>query len=313
MELEIQIVRDPCQDQAKQRLRVFGETGGTIGRAPDSYWTLPDPKNYVSGHHCDVEYEGDGFWVRDTSRNGVFLNDATDRVGYGHKVRVDDGDRLRVGLYELVVKLRDHGRHVTQAREHLSGGAAAAAQVDEQLGRTTVNLDSTRVGEHSSPSGLAVNAVVSEVPLSSTGSHRVVKLDRVALRGVGLLPPEAQERLMANQFRQIKRALIANAFGRGVTAMPNGRLLMVTSALPGEGKTFSTINLTYYQVLNASANEAAAETPSFGEKVKGAFRTGWEIVSNLFIVIITIWPLLLGSFFAFLLYKKMRVQKPKQA
>ncbi|HEY6505966.1 MAG TPA: DUF4349 domain-containing protein [Chitinophagaceae bacterium] len=78
--------------------------------------------------------------------------------------------------------------------------------------------------------------------------------------------------------------------------------------------TFSTINLTYYQVLNATAKDPAAEkSASFGEKIKGAFQTGWEIVSNLFIIIITIWPLLLGSFFAFLLYKKMRVQKPKQA
>ena len=43
------------------------------------------------------------FWLRDTSRNGVFVNDATERVGYGHRVRLDDGDHLRLGLYELVV------------------------------------------------------------------------------------------------------------------------------------------------------------------------------------------------------------------
>jgi Domain of unknown function (DUF4349) len=77
---------------------------------------------------------------------------------------------------------------------------------------------------------------------------------------------------------------------------------------------FSTINLTYYQVLNLSAKETEEEKkPSFGEKVKDAFRTGWEIVSNLFVGIITVWPLLIASFFAFLLYKKMRTQKPKQA
>ena len=57
------------------------------------------------------------------------------------------------------------------------------------------------------------------------------------------MPPESQERLIANQFRQIKRALLANAFGKGVPAVANGRLMMMTSALPGEGKTFTTINL----------------------------------------------------------------------
>jgi hypothetical protein len=77
---------------------------------------------------------------------------------------------------------------------------------------------------------------------------------------------------------------------------------------------FSTINLTYYQVLNSTAKETDVNiNPSFGEKIKDAFKTGWEIVSNLFVAIITIWPLLLGSFFVFLLYKKLRVQKTKQA
>jgi Domain of unknown function (DUF4349) len=76
---------------------------------------------------------------------------------------------------------------------------------------------------------------------------------------------------------------------------------------------FSTINLTYFQVLNSTAKDPETTKPSFGEKIKDAFRAGWEIVSNLFIVIITIWPLLLGSFFVFLLYKKLRAQKPKQA
>ena len=76
---------------------------------------------------------------------------------------------------------------------------------------------------------------------------------------------------------------------------------------------FSTINLTYYQVLNSSAKEKDIEKKSsFGEKVKDAFGAGWEIVSSLFLVIITIWPLLLGSFFVFLLYKKLRGHKSRQ-
>src|SRR4026209_2418563 len=125
MELEIQIVRDPCADEAKQRLRLFGQAGGTIGRSPDSYWALPDPKRYVSGQHCEVEFRDNSFWLRDTSRNGVFINDSTERVGYGHRARLDDGDRLRVGLYELVVRLREHGRLL-----------GSVEREDHQLGKT---------------------------------------------------------------------------------------------------------------------------------------------------------------------------------
>ena len=72
---------------------------------------------------------------------------------------------------------------------------------------------------------------------------RTVKIDRRALRAAGLLPPEEQERLLADQYRQIKRPLIANALGKGVDKVPNGHLIMMSSALPGEGKTFTSINL----------------------------------------------------------------------
>ena len=109
MELEIQIVRDPCHELAKHRLRVFGPSGGNIGRSPDNYWSLPDPKCYVSGQHCEIEFRDGGFWLRDTSRNGVFVNDATERVGYGHRVRLDDGDHLRLGSVRT-------GRKVAGAR-----------------------------------------------------------------------------------------------------------------------------------------------------------------------------------------------------
>jgi exopolysaccharide/PEP-CTERM locus tyrosine autokinase len=72
---------------------------------------------------------------------------------------------------------------------------------------------------------------------------RSIKIDRPALRAAGLLPPEDQERRLADQYRQIKRPLIANALGKGVEKVANGHLIMMASALPGEGKTFTSINL----------------------------------------------------------------------
>jgi protein-tyrosine kinase len=68
-------------------------------------------------------------------------------------------------------------------------------------------------------------------------------LDLAALRTAGLLPGADSERQIAQQFRQIKRPLIENALGRGATPMQNAQLIMVASAMPGEGKTFTSINL----------------------------------------------------------------------
>ncbi len=71
---------------------------------------------------------------------------------------------------------------------------------------------------------------------------RVLTFDLDVLRGAGLLPPAHQERELAQQFRQIKRPLINNALGR-IEALPDGNLIMIASAVPGEGKTFTSLNL----------------------------------------------------------------------
>ena len=75
------------------------------------------------------------------------------------------------------------------------------------------------------------------------GSTKWIRVDRQALRQEGLLAPEHQDRLLADEFRHIKRPLIAAAIGRGSARTPNGQIIMMASALPGEGKTFTSINL----------------------------------------------------------------------
>jgi len=70
-----------------------------------------------------------------------------------------------------------------------------------------------------------------------------VQFDQEALRDAGLIAPDYHERDLADQYREIKRPLIANAYGRRVAKVESGNLIMVTSALPGEGKTFTSINL----------------------------------------------------------------------
>jgi protein-tyrosine kinase len=72
---------------------------------------------------------------------------------------------------------------------------------------------------------------------------KTIPIDRAALLAAEILPPPEEERRLAHEYRNIKRPLIANAFGRGVPALNNGRLILVASALPGDGKTFTSINL----------------------------------------------------------------------
>ena len=77
----------------------------------------------------------------------------------------------------------------------------------------------------------------------------LVVIDEQALLAAGLLPPPPQQRRMAAEYRQIKRPLLARIQGRNVARVANGHLIMVSSALPGEGKTFTSINLALSMAL----------------------------------------------------------------
>lgn len=92
--------------------------------------------------------------------------------------------------------------------------------------------------------GVAVAPLPASPPVPAAPS-RSVSINQAALRAAGLLPPEHQERQIANQYRRIKRPLLASALGRGQPRMPNGQLIMVASSRPGEGKTFTSINLAF--------------------------------------------------------------------
>lgn len=70
-----------------------------------------------------------------------------------------------------------------------------------------------------------------------------VTVDHDALVRSGYLASEKFERRLAEEFRHIKRPLLEGAFGVGNSKVENGNLVMVGSALPGEGKTHTCINL----------------------------------------------------------------------
>jgi receptor protein-tyrosine kinase len=72
---------------------------------------------------------------------------------------------------------------------------------------------------------------------------RIVKIDRERLRALQLLPPPSMERRISSEYRQIKRPLIDAALGRTDQVIERAQIIMLASALPGEGKTFTSINL----------------------------------------------------------------------
>ncbi len=88
-----------------------------------------------------------------------------------------------------------------------------------------------------------VAAQAAEPAEQARSTARTVKLDLAALSAAGFVTPDTPRTTIANQFRVIKRPLLVNAAGRGASVVQAGNLIMVTSAMAGEGKTFNAINL----------------------------------------------------------------------
>lgn len=63
------------------------------------------------------------------------------------------------------------------------------------------------------------------------------------LRARGLIAPGAERSKLTEQYRLIKRPLIARALAPADRGKPSPKLIMITSAVPREGKSFTALNL----------------------------------------------------------------------
>jgi exopolysaccharide/PEP-CTERM locus tyrosine autokinase len=72
---------------------------------------------------------------------------------------------------------------------------------------------------------------------------KVVQIDLDALAAAGFVTPKAQRSQIADEFRVIKRPIIKHARERTGARAERANLIMVTSAIPAEGKSFVALNL----------------------------------------------------------------------
>jgi type VI secretion system FHA domain protein len=105
MALRLRVVSEHAIRLGEQSTKVFGVHGGTIGRATDNEWILPDPERYLSGKHARVDFRAGTYVLVDTSSNGTYINGAQVPLGKYHDYQLKDGDYVRLGEYELLVSI----------------------------------------------------------------------------------------------------------------------------------------------------------------------------------------------------------------
>ena len=110
-------------------------------------------------------------------------------------------------------------------------------------GANAINLAAARemteeTGTHARGAGhmrAAVNART-----STPDTVRI--LERLRDKGM-LVPGSSLGPEIRSEYRRIKRPLLSNAFGKSASLVDGGNLILVTSSVPGEGKSYTAMNL----------------------------------------------------------------------
>lgn len=107
------------------------------------------------------------------------------------------------------------------------------------------------VAQAGNPAARATRGAGTPAPSRRSGT---VELDMARLERGGLLVPNLVRSELALEFRQVKRPLLKNAKEAKGAGKKRQSLIMVTSALPGEGKTFCAINLALSMAMEVDTS-----------------------------------------------------------
>jgi exopolysaccharide/PEP-CTERM locus tyrosine autokinase len=118
--------------------------------------------------------------------------------------------------------------------------AAATAATAAAAAAATVVAAAT--GTHGATPLPVAPVAEAERPAQKSSTRRV-ELDLARMRDQGMVTAAGGRTRLLEDFRLIKRPLLQRAFAERTSNDQPGNLIMLTSSLPGEGKTYCAINL----------------------------------------------------------------------
>lgn len=173
MALKLRVISDHYKALGKRSSRLFGVTGGRIGRSTDNDWVLPDPDRYVSSHHCKVAFRAGKWVLEDTSTNGVFINGSDTPASIEGAYSLQDGDRLRLGDYEILVSIDERNDFPPDA----SGQMPAPPAVRTKGASPKAPVVSEDLGEELDITDLLSDSLVQPAPASNSFDWGLIQDD----------------------------------------------------------------------------------------------------------------------------------------
>ncbi|PRC93529.1 XrtA-associated tyrosine autokinase [Solimicrobium silvestre] len=162
-----------------------------------------------------------------------------------------------MSIIEKAINRLDHGKAVAPDTVQLEPKHLAEPEKEPTPAVTT-----TTIPEAAAPSQVHF--------LGGKRTSRMIEIDLAQLHQLGMVTPDAERSVIAEEFRRIKRPLIEKTFNANAAALKHGNLIMVASSLPGEGKTFCAVNLAIsiameldHTVLLVDADVARPSVPRY--------------------------------------------------
>jgi len=159
---------------------------------------------------------------------------------------------MRHGWWSWLANFRDKTMNtIEQAAkrlEELRRAGVDVGQASPQVQAPPPAMAETKF-EQATPAPVATasaSPVAHKAAVTASGDERrsrMIELDLMKMARCGLLVPGHPRSQLEEEFRIIKRPLLENVRGQTASRPKRANIIMVTSALPGEGKTQTAINL----------------------------------------------------------------------
>jgi protein-tyrosine kinase len=151
-----------------------------------------------------------------------------------------------VSIIEKAANRLGQARPADAAAEATVSPAPAAAPVAEAVHAAPAAAAPAAAPAAPAPAAAPLMPTLATLQPHGDASRRTthtVELDLMRMHESGLVTAAGGRTALVEDFRIIKRPLIKRAFGARKPGDNPGNLIMITSSLPGEGKTFCAINL----------------------------------------------------------------------
>lgn len=119
----------------------------------------------------------------------------------------------------------------------------AQVEATSEQSAEVINKSAQEIVEKTTVAENFTQSVTSAASKGGQFNQDILHIDTEDLTNRGYLIDNGTRNSIKDEFRQIKRKLLNNAFGKAAKTLNNPNLIMVSSSKPHEGKTFVAINL----------------------------------------------------------------------